>query len=98
MHLRFGPLEIVTAYTPAHSYPRTMTYRHATDHDTLLRVVRGHDPPATRVTRKVKLDDAGLRGLQRRIERAGGRHWLAGRTEERRTGLWAPIAEEEART
>jgi hypothetical protein len=94
MHLRFGPLELLTAFTPAHSYPRTLTYRHATDLETLTRVVRGIDPPTLEPTRRVRIHDGALRTLQRKIERGGARHILAGRLLETRSGLHAPIREE----
>jgi hypothetical protein len=94
MHLRFGPLELLTAFTPAHSYPRTLTYRHPTDLGTLLRVVRGDEAPSLRATRRVRIDDRGLLALQRRLERDRIRHVLAGRLLETRSGLHAPIYEE----
>ncbi len=92
MHLRFGPLDVLTAYTPAHSYPRTLTYRHATDVETLQRVARGDEPSSPDAAFRVKLDDDGLRRLQRRIERGDTQYSLAGRPIERRNGLFAPIA------
>ncbi len=96
MHLRFGPLELLTAYTPAHSYPRTLTYRHATDLDTLARVVSGEPAPEREATRKIKIEDRSLKALQRQIEKGRGRYVLAGRLIETRSGLYAPIREQSA--
>jgi hypothetical protein len=98
MHLQFGPLELLTAYTPAHSYPRTLTYRHATDLDTLARVARGVAPPEQGATGRVRVTDGALRSLQRRIERGRARFVLAGRLIETRSGLHAPIREESGAT
>jgi hypothetical protein len=95
MHLRFGPLELLTAYTPAHSYPRTLTYRHATDLETLTRVVRGKDPPPMASTRRVRIEDSSLRALQRRIERGPTRYYLAARPVETARGLHALLHERE---
>ncbi len=91
MHRRFGPLELLTAFTPAHSYPRTLTYRHSTDLATLSRVVADEAPPSVEVTHRVRVDDTGLTGLQRKIER-GARCTLAGPLVERSKGLYAPVA------
>jgi hypothetical protein len=94
MHLRFGPLELITAYTPAHSYPRTLTYRHATDLETLTRVARGLPAPELEPTRKIRIDEKSLRTLQRRIEKGNAEFVLAGRLMETRSGLHAPIREQ----
>ncbi|MBI5513763.1 MAG: hypothetical protein HY909_08340 [Deltaproteobacteria bacterium] len=90
MHRRFGPLELRTAFTPAHSYPRTLTYRHATDPATLRRVVEGREPPDLALTTWVRIEDQALRRLQRRLER-GARSWLAGPLKEGPQGLCAPV-------
>ncbi len=94
MHLQFGPLELLTAFTPAHSYPRTLTYRHSTDLETLTRVVRGNAPPVPEATSKIKIDDGRLKTLQRRIERGHSRFFLSDKLIETRSGLHAPIREE----
>ncbi|MBK6530246.1 MAG: hypothetical protein IPF99_11760 [Deltaproteobacteria bacterium] len=90
MHRRFGPLELLTAFTPAHSYPRTLTYRHGTDAALLGRVLEDGEAPSVESTQLVKVDERGLIGLQRRIER-GARCTLAGPLVERARGLFAPI-------
>lgn len=90
MHRRFGPLELLTAFTPAHSYPRTLTYRHATDAATLSRVLADEPEDPVEATHHVRVDEAGLLGLQRRIER-GVHCVLAGALVERPRGLYAPV-------
>lgn len=90
MHRRFGPLELVTAFTPAHSYPRTLTYRHPTDLATLARVAANGAPEAVVATTKVRVDDNALMRLQRKLER-GTRCELAGALEETPRGLLAPV-------
>lgn len=96
MHLRFGPLQLLTAYTPAHSYARTLTYKHSTDDATLIRVLRGEDAPTFGDSKTITVDDRGLRRLQRKIEQDKRKYFLAGRTEESRDGLCAAIHEESA--
>jgi len=80
IHTKFGPLELVTAYTPAHSEPETLTY--AVDLDTnRLRATLGD--PTARIERPapqfhVASDDVeALRALQDRIE-AGERLVVTG--------------------
>ena len=90
MHRRFGPLELLTSFTPAHSYPRTLTYRHGTDAALLGRVLEDAAPPAIEATQHVRVDERGLVALQRRIER-GERCVLAGALVERARGLYAPV-------
>ena len=96
MHLRFGPLQLLTAYTPAHSYARTMTYRHATDDETLARVLRGEEPPLFKDAKTIHVDDRGLRRLQAKIEQEKRKYFLASRTVESKDGLCAGIHEEPA--
>lgn len=95
MHRRFGPLELLTAFTPAHSYAKTLTYRHDTSRATLSRVIADAPTPEVEPTHHVRVDDAGLTGLQRRIER-GARCTLAGPLVERPRGLYAPVRVEAA--
>lgn len=44
VHTRYGPLDLVTAYTPAHSFAETLTYHFSVD-DNALRAAMG-DPKA----------------------------------------------------
>lgn len=90
MHGRFGPLELLTAFTPAHSYSKTLTYRHDASVETLSRVISGAASPSVTPTHHVRVDDAGLMGLQRRIEK-GTQCTLAGPLVERPKGLFAPV-------
>jgi len=75
-----GPLELVTAYTPAHSMPRTLSFRlniGELNLNALLQSPRLHPavPPANAL---IDVDDAdALRALQRDIE-AGQRVYIAG--------------------
>ncbi|MBL8602344.1 MAG: hypothetical protein JNK72_10520 [Myxococcales bacterium] len=90
MHQRFGPLELLTVFTPAHSYPRSLTYRHDCSLETLSRVVSGEAAPTLDATHRVKTDDASLIALQRKLER-GKTAVLAGPLFEKAQGLYAPI-------
>ena len=80
IHTRFGPLDLVTAWTPAHSEPGTLTYRIDLT-DERLRHALGD--PGARVAvpepdfEVAASDEAAMRELQRRIE-AGERFVVAG--------------------
>ncbi len=73
IHIKFGPVAVVTAYTPAHTFPRTLTYRHEVTDETLRRVLAGHAPPPTEgASRTVRVhDDLALQALQEELEHDG---------------------------
>jgi len=75
IHTKFGPLDLVTAWTPVHSFPASLTYSFPVD-DLTLRAAAG-DPsalsPRPSPTRWLVADDANLMALQRDIE--GGARW-----------------------
>ncbi|WP_428265356.1 hypothetical protein [Haliangium sp.] len=80
IHVRFGPLALRTAWTPAHSEPNTLTYLVHLD-DEALRHACG-DPSATLAypapTLEIAADDHGaMQELQRRVE-AGERFAVVG--------------------
>ena len=82
IHTRFGPLELVTAYTPAHSEPRTLTYCFDVT-DNSLRAAAG-DPdvilPRRAATEFLDSDDEGaMRALQSKLEAGTHRAWIADR-------------------
>ncbi len=75
-----GPLELLTAYTPGHSLPRTLSYRIDVDETSiaaLLTSPRVH-PRAPAPNALLDVDDVdALRGLQADLE-AGGSAWIVG--------------------
>ncbi len=80
VHARMGPLELLSAWTPSHADPATLTYRASLD-DTTLRHLAGdpsghvaHPPPDFWIDSE---DTAAMQALQARIE-AGERFWIAG--------------------
>jgi len=81
VHTRLGPLELLTAWTPAHSHAASLTYRAALDDAALLRLARdpGAAPaPAIATERWIdSADRAAIEALQAEIE-AGGRVCLVG--------------------
>jgi hypothetical protein len=88
IHTRFGPLNLDTAYTPAHTTAETLTYSLDLTDDA-LRAAMG-DPDITLVRPAVELeldadDTEAMKSLQREIE-AGARYQLVDRprTHERR--------------
>ena len=91
VHVKFGPVRLETAYTPAHTYAASFTYRHPTDTATLERVLAGDDAPLPRRTRWVAADDdRALRSLQGMIER-GRAIELAGPPVQRRGRRTVPV-------
>jgi hypothetical protein len=83
LHTRLGPLALETAWTPAHSEPRSLTYRATVDLASLRHLA--HDPRGTveqpEADRFVASDDEdAMRELEGRIER--GERWeIVGRPE-----------------
>lgn len=81
VHSRFGLLELLTAWTPAHAFAGTLTYRLEVS-ERVVRAALG-DPTASRVERPEPSmwiragDEAGMRALQGRIE-AGERFAVTG--------------------
>lgn len=83
VHTRLGPLELLTAWTPAHSEPWSLTYRARITEAALRNLAR--EPGATvsrpEPTRWIDSEDhAAMRALQDEIE-AGARYVVAGRPE-----------------
>lgn len=83
IHVRLGPLELASAWTPAHSEPWTLTYGVSIDESRLLNLAR--DPAGKIEAPAPELwvdsdDHALMRELQRRIE-AGERFVIAGKPD-----------------
>jgi len=95
IHARFGMLELLTAWTPAHSYPTTLTYR-VDINDQVLHAALG-DPgvelPRRATDFEIEIEDeTGQRELQRRIE-AGERFVITDRPRLDPGGsVFVPIA------
>lgn len=93
IHTRFGPLDLYTAYTPAHSVAETLTYGFAVSADK-LRYAAG-DPDVTLAFPEPDIaldarDVEGMRALQRRIE-SGERFRLVGPPSTRAQDVVHPI-------
>jgi hypothetical protein len=95
LHSHFGPFEVLTAYTPVHSYARTLTYRCRLDfqywpsfftHD-LVAGERSYQKAGLNVNPS---DDASLKSLQLRIEKGEGPFYLSSQ-EIRTQDLQAPL-------
>jgi len=80
VHARFGPLELVTAWTPAHSDPNTLTFRFAVTAERIDRALMSDDPPLADHAEHVRWIDCDerdeLRALQAQLE-AGRRFLIA---------------------
>ena len=83
VHTRYGPLDLLTAYTPVHSYPETLTYRFDVT-DAKLRAAMGDAEAESKLERPAPTlslgagNVAGMQQLQQNIE-AGARYQIAGR-------------------
>ncbi len=96
IHCRFGPLELLTAWTPAHAFPATLTYRVELT-DERLRHALGDASAAVSVPktdREVAVDDvARMQELQRHLE-DGSHYVITGPPRRRPDGSVAvPLAE-----
>jgi hypothetical protein len=83
LHTHYGDFEVLTAYTPVHSYARTLTYRMVTDAKEWTRFFSQEPAPDF----FAKYSDAGfdvdptseesLKSFQRRLEAGGERYYLS---------------------
>lgn len=86
-----GPLELITAWTPAHDNPATATFRVATPRHAIDRLLRGDVTGAEGIDAYVDADDFGeLSALQARLE-AGHRIAVAGPAEIRGAATRIPL-------
>lgn len=93
LHSHYGPFEVLTAYTPVHSYARTLTYRTRLDLAYWPSFFDQKEPE--RLYRPAGFqvlpgDEASLRSFQRRIEEGQGPFYL-NPTEIRVQELDAPV-------
>jgi hypothetical protein len=84
LHAHYGDFEILTAWTPTHSYPRTLTYRLNVEADCWhqfftkewpVNFHKRHKPAGFVVDPD---DDGSLKHLQMRLERGHGPFFLSG--------------------
>jgi hypothetical protein len=94
IHTRFGPLDLVTAWTPAHSEPETLTYRFDVTEEKIRAAMGDPDvslpyPPADF---EIAADDhQAMQDLQADIEK-GGSYAVVG-PPRRHEGVWrVPVA------
>jgi len=82
LHTHYGDFEVLTAYTPIHSYPRTLTYRMVTDvrewkrfftREPALDFASKYEDAGFEVDPK---SDVSLQEFQRRLEAKGERYYL----------------------
>ncbi|HMR06684.1 MAG TPA: hypothetical protein PKA88_12930 [Polyangiaceae bacterium] len=76
IHTRMGPLELLTAWTPAHSEAWSLTYRVELETETLYHLARDPRGKVARPKPESHLDSAdheAMQALQDRIE--AGEHW-----------------------
>ena len=78
IHTQFGPLELLTAYTPAHSLPATLTFRFGVDDNRVAQALLGAPALATDTILLDADDASAMRRLQAEIE-GGARYQVVGR-------------------
>lgn len=93
VHIKFGPLDLLTAYTPAHSTPETLTYAFEASERSLLSAAG--DPTAhfdrPEPEQWVEASDVEtMIKLQDRIE-AGEQFMIPTRPRRDETGVWVPV-------
>src|SRR4051812_49169856 len=82
LHTHYGDFEVLTAYTPVHSYARTLTYRMVTDSKEWKRFFtkeQAHDFDQKYEYAGFDVDpkeDRSLIEFQRKLEAKGGRYFL----------------------
>ncbi len=92
IYASMGPLELVTAWTPAHDVPETVTFDLDTDDEARCRLLRS-EQPATYAHRYLAADDAkGMIELQHEIE-AGLRWAVVGPAQIRGAETRIPLAD-----
>jgi hypothetical protein len=93
VHAQFAPLELLTSWTPAHSDPRTLTYRFAVSDELVERALVAAPPTPTGTVRWVDCDDDdALIALQHDIE-SGRRFQVVGGPEIEGSTVRAPLVE-----
>ncbi|MCG8418122.1 MAG: hypothetical protein MJE77_09300 [Proteobacteria bacterium] len=94
IHTRFGPLQLVTAWTPAHSEAATLTYRLDVTDDKLRHAYGDMDAPIhyPDADFEIAADDwEAMRDLQARIE-AGEQFAVVGSPRRHEKGRRIPVA------
>ncbi len=85
LHTHYGDFEVLTAYTPVHSYARTLTYRMVTDarewkrfftHEGTPEFEQRYEDAGFTVDPK---EDKSMIAFQRRLEAKGARYYLNAR-------------------
>lgn len=80
IHLQLSDMEILSAYTPAHTFPKTMTYRSRYTKKTQTRALSGVPREAASYDfLLVEDDEEKMKEIQREIEDAGGHFIIHGR-------------------
>ena len=95
LHSNYGPFEVLTAYTPVHSFARTLTYRTRLDLDYWPSFInqKGYKDEVSKKSPVFAVDpknDESLKTFQRRIEKGEGPFFLSAK-EIRSQPLDAPL-------
>lgn len=96
LHTHYGDFEVLTAFTPVHSYPKTLTYRMEIDAYEWQRFFTQEQNPEFQSRYEAAgftvdpVDEVSLRQFQGRLE-AGGEKFYLNATEIRTQSLDAPL-------
>lgn len=93
IHLQLSDMDILSAYTPAHTFPRTLTYRSTYTRTTQKRALSGKAREATAYDFLLLEDDeAKMIEIQNEIERRKTRFVIRGRPIQQGEKLAIPIS------
>ncbi|MEI8348499.1 MAG: hypothetical protein WCG27_13605 [Pseudomonadota bacterium] len=91
IHLQLSDMEIMSAYTPAHSFPFTMCYRSKYSDKSLLSALAGESRTAPKHDLLIQgKDEAAILNLQKRIEK-GEKFKIPGRPVYKDKIIYVPL-------
>jgi hypothetical protein len=91
IHLQLSDMEILSAYTPAHSFPFTMCYRSFYNEKSLLKSLSGESRKPEKLDFEIEgHDEKAILDLQKKIEQ-GGKFKVAGRPRYEEKKIFLPL-------
>lgn len=92
IHAKFGPLKLITAYTPAHSLENTFTYCVDINDEVLIRILTDDSPRTSDYSFFLAVDDiAKMKEMQGQIEEHKAEYWIAGPPCRKDNKAFVPI-------
>lgn len=92
IHAKFGPLKLVTAYTPAHSLENTFTYCVDINDEVLIRILTDDSPRTPDYSFFLAVDDIDkMKEMQGQIEEHKAEYWITGPPCRKDNKAFVPI-------